>query len=42
MEVSCDLGERDADGLPALPSVSAVTTARPLFTGNVFVRDGTA
>ncbi len=42
MEVSCDLGERDADGLPALPSVNAVTTARPLFTGNAFVRDGTA
>jgi 4-oxalomesaconate tautomerase len=38
MEVECDIA-RDADGLPLVRSASVVTTARPLFTGNVYVRD---
>jgi 2-methylaconitate cis-trans-isomerase PrpF len=30
---------RDGDGLPVVSSARAVTTARPLFTGTVFVRE---
>jgi 2-methylaconitate cis-trans-isomerase PrpF len=39
MEVECSLDGRDAEGLPRIGSASVVTTARPLFTGNVYVRD---
>ncbi|MFO1305487.1 MAG: 4-oxalomesaconate tautomerase [Burkholderiales bacterium] len=39
MHVECELAGRDADGLPLIRSASVVTTARPLFTGNIFVRD---
>jgi 2-methylaconitate cis-trans-isomerase PrpF len=39
MEVECTLAGRDEGGLPLIPSASVVTTARPLFTGNVYVRD---
>ena len=39
MEVECEVAARDADGLPLIRSASVVTTARPLFTGNVYVRD---
>jgi len=39
MEVECEVAARDAGGLPLIRSASVVTTARPLFTGNVYVRD---
>lgn len=39
MEVECDLAGNGADGLPVIRSASVVTTARPLFSGNVYVRD---
>ena len=39
MEVECDLAGLDDDGLPVIRSATVVTTARPLFTGNVYVRD---
>ena len=39
MEVECTLAGHDQRGLPVIPSASVVTTARPLFTGNVYVRD---
>jgi 4-oxalomesaconate tautomerase len=39
MEVECDLAGPDGDGLPVIRSASVTTTSRPLFTGNVYVRD---
>ena len=39
MEVECELAGRDDGGLPLILSASVVTTARPLFTGNVYVQD---
>jgi 4-oxalomesaconate tautomerase len=39
MEVECALAGRDGDGLPIIRSASVVTTARPLFTGHVYVQD---
>lgn len=39
MEVECELAGNDDDGLPVIRSASVVTTARPLFTGKVYVRD---
>ena len=39
MEVECELEGPDESGLPDIRSASVVTTARPLFTGNVYVRD---
>ena len=39
MEVECELAGRDDSGLPLILSASVVTTARPLFTGNVYVQD---
>jgi len=39
MEVECEIGGRDDNGLAVIRSASVVTTARPLFTGNVYVPD---
>ena len=39
MEVACELAGRDERGLPNIRSASVVTTARPLFTGHVYVQD---
>jgi 2-methylaconitate cis-trans-isomerase PrpF len=39
MEVECELAGRDGSGLPIIRSASVVTTARPLFTGHVYVQD---
>jgi len=39
MEIECELDRPDGSGLPRIRSASVVTTARPLFTGNVYVRD---
>jgi 2-methylaconitate cis-trans-isomerase PrpF len=38
LETRCELGPRDADGLPSIAAASIVATARPLFTGMALVR----
>ncbi len=38
LEACCDVAGRTRAGLPVIASASVVTTARPLFTGDVFVR----
>lgn len=39
VETRCVVDDHTADGWPVVSSASIVTTARPLFTGTVFVRD---
>jgi len=39
VETRCHLDARTAEGLPSISRASVVTTARPLFTGRVLVRD---
>ena len=39
LEAQCPVDRRTADGLPVITSASVMTTARPLFTGTVFVRE---
>jgi 2-methylaconitate cis-trans-isomerase PrpF len=39
VETRCELGARDAGGLPVIASASIVTTARPLFSGMALVRE---
>jgi 2-methylaconitate cis-trans-isomerase PrpF len=38
LDAHCDVAGRTRAGLPVIASASVVTTARPLFTGDVFVR----
>jgi 2-methylaconitate cis-trans-isomerase PrpF len=39
LEAQCPIDGRTSDGLPVIASASVMTTARPLFTGRVFVRE---
>jgi 2-methylaconitate cis-trans-isomerase PrpF len=39
LEAHCPVERRTETGLPIISSASVVTTARPLFTGTVFVRE---